>query len=159
MDKHKLIGLFQMGTETAELRICDMEKPDDVLTFSSPVREAVLKGAHPVQNLGAMITYMRRYLWMMAMELVEADTLDKTKPGIRNGAPGGDPPQESAQTYREKFDVALNYLKKIGKFDAATIKALFVQELGFENYQQMTDEQIPAAKRTLKALRSMAKAS
>jgi hypothetical protein len=38
--------------------------------------EANLKGTHPIQNLGAVETYQRRYLWMTAMEIVEHDVLD-----------------------------------------------------------------------------------
>ena len=38
--------------------------------------EANLKGTHPIQNLGAVETYQRRYLWMTAMEIVEHDILD-----------------------------------------------------------------------------------
>jgi hypothetical protein len=38
--------------------------------------EANLKGAHPIQNLGAVLSYQRRYLWMAAMEIVEHDIID-----------------------------------------------------------------------------------
>jgi len=38
--------------------------------------EANLKGAHPIQNLGAVLSYQRRYLWMAALEIVEHDIID-----------------------------------------------------------------------------------
>ena len=57
----------------------------------------------------------------------------------------------------DRFDIAIGYLRKEGKYDEATVKKLFVAELGFENYNQMTNEQLPAAKRVLKELRAMAK--
>jgi hypothetical protein len=47
-------------------------------TIRSPMSTAALKGCHPVQNLGAVQTYLRRYLWSAAIELVEADKLDAT---------------------------------------------------------------------------------
>jgi hypothetical protein len=37
---------------------------------------AQLKGCHEVQNLGAVQTYLRRYLWTMAFEICEHDSLD-----------------------------------------------------------------------------------
>jgi hypothetical protein len=37
---------------------------------------AALKGCHEVQNVGAVETYQRRYLWVTAMEIVEHDVLD-----------------------------------------------------------------------------------
>jgi hypothetical protein len=42
--------------------------------------EANLKGCHPIQNLGAVETYTRRYLWVSAMEIVEHDALDSSAP-------------------------------------------------------------------------------
>jgi hypothetical protein len=33
-----------------------------------------------VQNLGAVQTYIRRYLWVAALEIVEHDALDSSKP-------------------------------------------------------------------------------
>jgi hypothetical protein len=37
---------------------------------------AALKGCHEVQNLGAVQTYIRRYLWVAALEIVEHDVVD-----------------------------------------------------------------------------------
>jgi hypothetical protein len=39
---------------------------------------AMLKGCHPIQNLGAVQTYQRRYLWVSLMEVLEHDALDAT---------------------------------------------------------------------------------
>ena len=154
MHKHKLVGLFNMDAENAMLRIVDCEKQDDAEVFTLPVREATLKGAHPIQNLGAMVTYMRRYLWMVAMELVEADGLDAAKPTTK---PAQNEEGNPVKSMCDRFDIAIGYLRKEGKYDEATVKKLFVAELGFENYNQMTSEQLPAAKRVLKELRAMAK--
>jgi hypothetical protein len=40
--------------------------------------DANLKGCHPIQNLGAVETYSRRYLYVTALEIVEHDALDAT---------------------------------------------------------------------------------
>jgi hypothetical protein len=37
---------------------------------------AALKGCHDVQNLGAVQTYLRRYLWVNAFEIVEHDAIE-----------------------------------------------------------------------------------
>jgi hypothetical protein len=39
---------------------------------------AQLKGCHEVQNIGAVETYQRRYLYTTALELLEHDVLDAT---------------------------------------------------------------------------------
>jgi hypothetical protein len=44
--------------------------------------DAQLKGCHPIQNLGAVETYTRRYLWVTAMEIVEHDALDSSQPVV-----------------------------------------------------------------------------
>jgi hypothetical protein len=48
------------------------------MVITSPMSSAALKGCHEVQNLGAVQTYIRRYLWVTAMEIVEHDALDAT---------------------------------------------------------------------------------
>ena len=40
-----------------------------------------MKGAHAIQNLGAVETYQRRYLYLAAFEIVENDGLDATLGG------------------------------------------------------------------------------
>lgn len=71
-----LCGFVSYGVEKADLTICDIENPEDKIIISSPMSSASLKGAHDIQNLGAVQTYLRRYLWVTAMEIVEHDALD-----------------------------------------------------------------------------------
>ena len=75
-----LTGIISFGRETADLRIVNNEKPDEMIVIESPMSSAALKGCHEVQNLGAVQTYLRRYLWVAALEIVEHDALDSSKP-------------------------------------------------------------------------------
>lgn len=70
----------RFGAEQAMLEIIDTEKPDEKIIFTSPMSTASLKGMHDVQNLGAVQTYLRRYLYISAFEIVEIDVLDSKKP-------------------------------------------------------------------------------
>ena len=74
-----LCGYISFDTTIATLTIVDIED-NSQLTITSPMVEANLKGAHPIQNLGAVETYTRRYLWVSAMEIVEHDALDSSPP-------------------------------------------------------------------------------
>ena len=74
----RLVSVISFGKETAEMKIIDVDKPDDFITITSPMSTAALKGCHEVQNLGAVQTYLRRYLWVAALEIVEHDALDAT---------------------------------------------------------------------------------
>jgi len=75
-----LCGTVSFGTELATLTIVDVDATTDTqpnfVIFSSPMSTAELKGCHAIQNLGAVQTYLRRYLWVSAMEIVEHDALD-----------------------------------------------------------------------------------
>ena len=75
-----LCGVVSFGTQSATLSIINVEKPDECINVYSPMSTASLKGCHEVQNLGAVETYVRRYLWVTALEIVEHDALDSSKP-------------------------------------------------------------------------------
>jgi hypothetical protein len=74
-----LCGVVSFDSTYASLTITDVED-GTVVVVTSPMAEANLKGAHPIQNLGAVLSYQRRYLWMAAMELVEGDAIDSAPP-------------------------------------------------------------------------------
>lgn len=74
--KHGLFGMFSVVDGMALLKIHNVEKIDQAITFSAPFGSCNLKGCHEAQNVGASITYMRRYLWGMALEMVENDAID-----------------------------------------------------------------------------------
>jgi hypothetical protein len=78
--------VITFGTTEAHMRIIDVDKPDNMIIISSPMSTAALKGCHEVQNLGAVQTYLRRYLWVAALEIVEHDALDATT-GAKGTAP------------------------------------------------------------------------
>ena len=78
-DQHQLFSQIGFTDELATLTIINTEKIDEKIIFTSPMKDVTLKGAHAIQNLGAVQTYQRRYLYLMALEIVEDDTLDATQ--------------------------------------------------------------------------------
>lgn len=74
-----LCGVVSYDSEIASLTITDVEDGTNIV-ITSPMADANLKGCHPIQNLGAVETYTRRYLWVTAMEIVEHDALDSSAP-------------------------------------------------------------------------------
>lgn len=74
----KILNTVSFGLEVASLTIINTEKPEERIAFTSPMSTAKLPGCHEVQNLGAVETYTRRYLYQTAYEIVEADALDAT---------------------------------------------------------------------------------
>lgn len=76
-DGLNLCGVVSFDKEIARLVITDLDD-NSFITITSPMGSAALKGCHEVQNIGAVETYQRRYLWVTAMEIVEHDALDAT---------------------------------------------------------------------------------
>lgn len=106
--EHRLCAYISFTKDYADMRIVDLDNPEQAITITSPMSEASLKGCHPVQNLGAVQTYLRRYLWVAALEIVEHDALDAPT-GKKGDAPiitpkgstGEDLPEEEKEFLRE----------------------------------------------------------
>lgn len=90
-----LCGVVTYGADEASLIITDCENTDGQIVVKSPMSSAALKGAHDIQNLGAVQTYLRRYLWVTAMEIVEHDELDATLGASKSAQATSEPPAEA----------------------------------------------------------------
>lgn len=71
-----LFSEFNIDKEIAILRILNTENLEEVIEFKSPIADANLKGCTPIQSLGGVHTYMKRYLYLNALEIVESDMFD-----------------------------------------------------------------------------------
>jgi hypothetical protein len=90
-----LCSVISFNKELATLRIIDTDNGGSI-TFTSPMADANLKGTHPIQNLGAVETYSRRYLYVTALEIVEHDALDATT--------GQEAPKSAKPISKDVFD-------------------------------------------------------
>ena len=90
-----LCGVVSYTKDEAKLIITDTEE-GTYITITSPMGSAALKGCHEVQNIGAVETYQRRYLWVTAMEIVEHDALDATT--------GAEQPKSAKPVAKVTFD-------------------------------------------------------
>lgn len=75
---NKLFSYINFNSESAVLTIVNAEKVDEIVIFTSPLGTLNLKGCNDIQNLGGVQTYLRRYLYMNAFEIVENDEFDAT---------------------------------------------------------------------------------
>ena len=89
----QLCGIVSFTADVASLTIIDAEDGSQHV-ITSPMGSAALKGCHEVQNIGAVETYQRRYLWMAALEIVEHDAIDSSEPA--NGRAFKDTPKQDA---------------------------------------------------------------
>ncbi len=135
-----LTSVISFDSEYATMSIVNTDKPDESITISSPMSTAALKGCHEVQNLGAVQTYLRRYLWVAALEIVEHDALDATT-GRKGDAPivtpkgnvGEDLPEEEKEFLREMAASCEDLVNQ----DKATEAANMVDEAMLEADQKV----------------------
>lgn len=115
-NQHGLCAFISFGKDVATMTIVSVDDGSSV-ALTSPMAEAQLKGCHPIQNLGAVETYTRRYLWVAALEIVEHDALDSSKPLNDTGhvklaalhGVGDELPEEEKKFLKEVAD----YLKSV----------------------------------------------
>ena len=92
-EKVGLCGIVSFTPDTAYLTVHDTDS-DGFVTFTSPLVYASVEKTQPIQNLGSTHTYLRRYLWLMCMEITENDVVDAVeqkapvKPVTINAKPG-----------------------------------------------------------------------
>jgi len=95
-----LCGVVSFNRDYAELALTDVDD-GTMISISSPMASAELKGAHPIQQMGAVQTYQRRYLWMAALEIVEHDVLDASQGADRQ--PKAEPKPAPAKPVAKEF--------------------------------------------------------
>lgn len=79
LDAEGLVPVISFDASEARLTLFDTQS-EATIVITSPMADAQLKGCHPIQNLGAVQTYQRRYLWVTLLEIIEHDALDSSEP-------------------------------------------------------------------------------
>lgn len=81
--------VIKRPVEYAYLYLKNLDNEDDEMVYRLKTAEASVYGASAIQNLGAKITYMKRYIYMSLLDIVEPDAVD--------AAPQGNAPQPVQQ--------------------------------------------------------------
>lgn len=165
-----LCAIVSFDKDTATMEIRADADPDHVIRITSPMGSAALKGCHEVQNIGAVETYQRRYLWVAALEIVEHDALDATtgkeKPETKKAFAAPHKPTDGAmealpkdqQEYiAELAEDVINVFKESGASEAYER----VQVEGLENDQMVAlwsrlPSNVRSALKTEKGMRTAA---
>lgn len=113
-----IVSIVSFGCDLAVLKMVNVDTPEELIEFYSPMSTATLKGCHEVQNLGAVETYIRRYLYNIAYEIVESDALD----GQGNKQEKAEKPKE------EKADKQDDTMQKLRETRLTEIKAIMKEK-------------------------------
>lgn len=78
-----LIPIVNFTSDTATMNIVNTDNPDESVPFVAPFNQIApivsntgKQATNEMQALGSSITYMRRYLYMMALDICESDGID-----------------------------------------------------------------------------------
>lgn len=73
-----LVDVVKFFPDSATLELYNADNLDDVITFNSPTApdESLIK--NPIQKVGAVQTYVRRYLYMLMLDIIEDDAIEET---------------------------------------------------------------------------------
>lgn len=75
-EKLKLFSKFDLLENEGVLTVINIEKTDETITFVTPKAEIVLKGQNGLQMIGSTHTYLKRYCYLNALEIVEDDAIN-----------------------------------------------------------------------------------
>lgn len=129
----RFTAIVNFTQENATLTAYDFDS-DQTLTITSPMREAKVQGCNDMQNLGAVETYQRRYLYMAMFDISESDILDGgTGNNSGNGKNTDEPevfekPTPEQLKQAQDLSIDLNRLAAYLKIDVSEISKSHLAE-------------------------------
>lgn len=105
-----------------------------IVQYESPLKELELKGANAIQALGGAETYLRRYLYMNAFDIVEADMFDSAEFEKK----------KKAKTEKTALEKIINDCKEAFKKSDDDIKketGTLMKSLGYATFADITKAQ------------------
>lgn len=99
-----LISLVHFTADVAQMDIVNTENPEEMISFVAPFNQISpiisnttgTAATNEMQALGSSITYMRRYLYMIALDICEADGIDANLGAGQDNTPAPAPAPKAA---------------------------------------------------------------
>lgn len=127
--KNRLCTVFQFRKESAELIINDMDL-DTHITFETPIEIAPLIKCTAMQSIGGTQTYAKKYLYQMAFEISETDSIDR-----------GDVDQDRVEAIQKIGKAHIITINKLID-DTGTDKEKFLSWVGVKKVEDITNEAV-----------------
>lgn len=115
-----LADVITFGNEVATLTIFNVDNPEESIDFMSQLApdESMIK--NPIQKVGAIQTYVRRYLYLLALDIIESDGIEETtdKPVDEDGKPAKTEAKKSNRpaTAKEREETKGELINQDGAF-------------------------------------------
>lgn len=123
-----LIPIVNFTADVATMDIINTDTPEEVIRFEAPfnqiapiVSNAGKQATNEMQALGSSITYMRRYLYMIALDICESDSIDAN---IGKGETPSSAAPKAPATPEQRQEAKANLTDKNGNATQLQIKGL-----------------------------------
>ena len=148
-----LVFLISFDNEIARGTLVNVDKPEEIINFTSPMRDLEVKGMNAVQALGGVETYQRRYLYMACLDIVEADAFDATqgKPDPETGKSETPKKSNKPATTEEREETKKELINEGGEATATQIKAI---KSGLKKLRDKDEKYEPYIKEVLKKIKA-----
>ena len=115
-----LLPVVYMDKELAYMDMVNTENREDKITFSIPLASwQGNRAVNPIQVIGATVTYYRRYLYQIALDICEADEIDnKPQSVLTDSTPAPAPAPKAPATPQERAEVKKELTNAEGMADA-----------------------------------------
>lgn len=117
----KMCSVVSFTNELATLTIFDAEKEGDKIVITSPMVQRALPNGTDIQNLGAIQTYQRRYLYLTALEIAECDAVDcldmQEQRSPQANKPQASKPKNNQDEIKQRLDMALAKCQSLEELD------------------------------------------
>lgn len=126
-----LISVVNFTPDVATMEIINTENPDESVSFVAPFNQIApivsnttgKQATNEMQALGSSITYMRRYLYMIALDICESDSIDANLgKGETASAPAAE--KKTPATPEQRQEVKENLTAPADNASALQIKGL-----------------------------------
>ena len=121
-----LVDVISFGSDVATLTLVNVDNSNEFIVFTSPTAndESLIK--NPIQKLGAVETYVRRYLYMLLLDIVEADAIEAVtdKPDPESDTPEAPKKSKRPKTEKEREEIKDELIDEGGEATETQIKAI-----------------------------------
>lgn len=125
-----LVPVVNFTADTGTMTIINTDNPEDTVSFVAPFNQIApimsntgKQATNEMQALGSSITYMRRYLYMMALDICESDSFDANV-GKPVSAPTADTAPKAPATPQQRQEVKAELTAPADNATALQIKGL-----------------------------------
>ena len=123
-----LLPAVTFSNEEATMTIFNVDNPADYINFTSPMREIapIISNStggevtNAIQRLGSVETYQRRYLYMIALDIVESDSIEP----MTGANPAPAPKPAAPVTPEKRQEITNNLTDPAGNATDLQIKGL-----------------------------------